>query len=489
MNNTLLTVHDLNMKSDSFGELRHVSFRINRKEVLALLGLDGSGPELLQQVLSGNPDYFPARGTGLFLEDKKHPKQSELQRLTRRIPMAEETLEKWSVAEYLGLQHSGAFLWGPARKQMRKHAEEVFLQYGLEIDPDRTVGSLGELQRRIVRILRVLEEDAKILIVEDECIGMDRKEIREYGAFIRRVAEEGKAVLFRSQSVEAAGEICRDYLIFRRGRLVKYSTRGEAFKTQTAEIRQYLLGDTYASQIRKLDRPHGGLSAEQFRQQETEHGAQAGRRSVIYQVQGLVIDEKPWSLSFHEGEITCLETLNRELRKEMFDNLSGRKIGRYTEYRLSGQLLMRPDQLVFIRNRVVSADIGNGWKELFGNLSAEDNLLLPSLAKFSNMQYFQQNSNLKKTVSEEKLSEEDEAYRIGLSKAGMNERIRLLMERWYVYNPKVLILYEPFSYCDAVGVSLISSYIRRFAERGTAVIIIQPGQDYIQDLADRISHL
>ena len=130
MNNTLLTVHDLNMKSDSFGELRHVSFRINRREIIALIGLDGSGPELLQMVLSGSPEFFPAHGRGLFLEDKRHPKQSELQRLTRRISMAEETMEKWSVAEYLGLKNSGALLWGPARKEMRRRAKEVFLRDG-----------------------------------------------------------------------------------------------------------------------------------------------------------------------------------------------------------------------------------------------------------------------------------------------------------------------------------------------------------------------
>ena len=486
MDNALLIIHDLNMKSDSFGELRHVSFRINRNEVIAVLGLDGSGPELLQLVLSGHQECYPEHGKGLFLSNQKHPKQTELQHLTKRIPMAENTVENWTVSEYLGIRQSGALLWRQARNRMRKRTKDAFMRYGQEIDPDMTMGSLGELHRRMARTLHALEEDAQILIIEDECIGMEREELREYGKFIRKVAEEGKAVLFRSQSVDIAGEICQNFLVFRRGRLVKCSTRDSSFKA--AEIRQYLLGDTYASQIRKLDRPHGGISAEQFRQPDLPRDTKA-IRNIVYEVREIRIGSDVFSFSFSEGEISCIETMNRQLRKIIFENLSGRKTSRYTEYRLSGEILKRADQMTFVRKRIVSADIGNGRKELFRNLDTEDNLLMPSLAKFGTMQYFQQNTNLRKIVSEGNLSAEDEVYRIGLSKAGMNERIRLLMERWYIFNPKVLILYEPFSFCDALGVSIISSYTRRFAERGTAVIIIQSGQDYMQELADRIIHI
>ena len=55
----------------------------------------------------------------------------------------------------------------------------------------------------------------------------------------------------------------------------------------------------------------------------------------------------------------------------------------------------------------------------------------------------------------------------------INEMIRLILERWYFYNPRVLVLFEPFIMCDAQGISIVKAYIRKFAQRGTAVIICQ----------------
>ena len=487
MNNTLLTVRDLNMKSDSFGELRHVSFRINRGKVVALFGLDGSGIELLEMVLSGIPEFFPKCGKGLYLGDRRRPKLQELQRLIKCIAIAEETMKTWSVAEYLGLKTSRALLWNPERKKMKTRAKEAFSRYGHEIDPDTTMGNLGELQLRMARILRAVEENSEILVVEDECTGMDREEIRQYGAFIRQIASEGRAVLFRCRSVELAGEICREFLVFRRGRLVKASIRGEAFKE--AEISRYLLGDTYTGQLMKLGRPYGAADTDPFRQQTAPQGGMKVARSTVYQVDELVLDGKPYSFSFREGEVTCLDSASRQLSRSLFENLSGRRTDRHTVYKLDGRIVYRVDQRMLIRNRIVSSDISNGQKEIFQKLSAEDNLLMPSLTKFGTMQYFSQSSNLRKSVSEKNLSLENAAYRIRLSRAGMNDRIRLLMERWYVYNPKVLILFEPYSFCDALGVTLVSSFIRRFAEQGTAVVIIQSGGEYVQELADVIVHI
>ena len=68
----------------------------------------------------------------------------------------------------------------------------------------------------------------------------------------------------------------------------------------------------------------------------------------------------------------------------------------------------------------------------------------------------------------------------------INEMIRLILERWYFYNPRVLVLFEPFIMCDAQGISIVKAYIRKFAQRGTAVIIGQSRDEYIEDLSDRI---
>ena len=51
---------------------------------------------------------------------------------------------------------------------------------------------------------------------------------------------------------------------------------------------------------------------------------------------------------------------------------------------------------------------------------------------------------------------------------------------------KAIILYEPFTSCDAYGVSIILSYIKKMADRGTAVIVIKSNIEYMHGISDRV---
>ena len=67
-----------------------------------------------------------------------------------------------------------------------------------------------------------------------------------------------------------------------------------------------------------------------------------------------------------------------------------------------------------------------------------------------------------------------------------NNHINISFNRWYVFNPKAIILYEPFTSCDAYGVSIILSYIKKMADRGTAVIVIKSNIEYMHGISDRV---
>ena len=53
----------------------------------------------------------------------------------------------------------------------------------------------------------------------------------------------------------------------------------------------------------------------------------------------------------------------------------------------------------------------------------------------------------------------------------------------------MIVLYEPFTSCDAYGVSIIMSYIKKFTNRGTAVIVVKSNLEYMEEVSDRIFDL
>ena len=53
----------------------------------------------------------------------------------------------------------------------------------------------------------------------------------------------------------------------------------------------------------------------------------------------------------------------------------------------------------------------------------------------------------------------------------------------------VLILFEPFALCDVKDVAVVKKYVKRFANKGTTVVIINTREEYVEDISDRIVHI
>ena len=69
---------------------------------------------------------------------------------------------------------------------------------------------------------------------------------------------------------------------------------------------------------------------------------------------------------------------------------------------------------------------------------------------------------------------------------GINVLIGITLERWSIYNPRVLVLFEPFALCDIKGTQIVKDYIKKFAARGISVIIVKTREEYVEDISDQI---
>ena len=465
----MLKVHDLNMKNREYGDMIHVSFHVLDHEVIGLLGLDGSGIELLCHVLRGDPAVFEGARGSIWLngEEVQHP--AELGNAVRYIRMADAILDSWTVSEYLGLSRVRLVIGNRQKKKMQQHAEEKFRELGRTVDASRPIRSVSELDRRIARIIHETQKGARMLIIEDECLGMKPAEIRQYAGVLKRISEQGIPVLFRTRSLQISGQICREFLVFRRGRLVKRWKQKE--KADLELLSQYLLGDTIAAEIKTLRRTQRNVRE---------------RKNITYQVHDLHINEKRFGFHFYEGEVSALVIENNLYCREFFDHFSGRTISMSTRYYLGFKELRCRKLEDFIRSRIVSTMPGNEEYELFDNMSVEDNLLMPSLQKFSTFRYFQQSDNLHKATKSLVQEKNGQEHVSGSVMTDQSSRIRIDMERWLMFRPKVLILYEPFSTCDAYGATLISTYIKKFANAGTSVVVVKSNEEFMAELADHI---
>jgi hypothetical protein len=69
------------------------------------------------------------------------------------------------------------------------------------------------------------------------------------------------------------------------------------------------------------------------------------------------------------------------------------------------------------------------------------------------------------------------------------ENITLLLERWLIFRPEVLILVDPYLKTDEVGCGIVTDYIQKFTSEGVAVIILASKPYRLESICDRIINI
>ena len=172
----------------------------------------------------------------------------------------------------------------------------------------------------------------------------------------------------------------------------------------------------------------------------------------------------------NNSELVVLIEKDYAKKKKVFDSLSGRQ--HELDYYLvfEGILCQASSVEEYVKNKIVSIGRLDHRAELIQNLKIAENLLLPSIRKVSNFLDLYPVDVIKALERQvEKLNISSDK---GIDQLTDLEYLIVLFERWYIFQPKVLILLEPFLFCDTVQVEAIMNYIEKFIEIGTGVIVI-----------------
>ena len=470
MKKIILKINDLNAHNERFGKLEHASFHVMEGEITGLLGLNYSGKELAVQILLGETD-LDWQENQIFVDDRKMQKPADIKKLVCHITAGSPVIESWTVAEYVGIRDVCWFLTKKVKDKLRAETAEQFAQMGICLDINKKMKELNELERRIVEIVRARKNGARILVIEDECEGMNSETIRQYARFLRNAIQGRMAAILLCHSNLAASILSDNYVIFRKGRVVK-KWRKE-FPHNNGRISDYLLGNTLTLKKKTLDsyarKVHAG-------------------EGVIYGIRNLEIYGEQEDFDFRKGEITTYVISNNAERMKVFLELCGRTVRDGVAYLFGCETLFAPKFQSFIKHKIVSVMKTGSDYEIFEKMTVGDNLLLPSLRKIPNLDYLTSGSRITQVLSDEIESESLRSKDI-VKELDFNHHISIALDRWYVFHPNVIVLYEPFTSCDAYGVSIIMSYIKKFTNRGTAVIVVKSNLEYMEEVSDRIFDL
>jgi ABC-2 type transport system ATP-binding protein len=207
--------------------IRDISFEIERKGVLGLLGSNGAGKSTVMNILCGvlNQTQGDVFIDGIDMREQPEEAKKRLGFLPQNAPLHLEL----TVEEYL--RHC-ASLRNVSEIDIPKAVGEVMERCGVTHFSQRLLRNLSGGYRQRVGIAQAIVHKPKVVVLDEPTNGLDPNQILEMRKLIKQIAEES-VVIFSSHILAEVQATCRDVKMIEQGRTV-FADSMEAFNNHIA---------------------------------------------------------------------------------------------------------------------------------------------------------------------------------------------------------------------------------------------------------------
>ena len=184
-----------------------------------ILGENGAGKSTLMKVLSGfvSPDKGEISIDGMAVR---------LASPTQAVAIGIGMLHQ-DPLDFPSLSVLDNFLLGSPRSYMldrprsRQHLIELASQFNFELDPDASVSDLSIGERQQLEIVRLLWLGVRVLILDEPTTAISAQQKEKLFATLRRLAQQGKTILFVSHKLEEVKELCTKVTVLAHGKVME----------------------------------------------------------------------------------------------------------------------------------------------------------------------------------------------------------------------------------------------------------------------------
>jgi ribose transport system ATP-binding protein len=461
----LLSLSNVSKRFGATLALDDVSFDLMAGEVHALMGENGAGKSTLMKILAG---VYPLDSGSITLDGQPVTMTSPRDAATHGIAIIHQelnTLPAMTVAENLAIGREPTRLGALNRRRMVADARDKLARIGSTLDPRRELGQLSVGMQQMVEIARAVSEDARILVLDEPTASLSRTESKRLFDLIADMKAQGMGLIYISHRMEEVWQLADRVTVFRDGRLVGSREKGNI---SPSEVVRMMVGrdvdDLYT---------RGGRSAAE----------------PVLQVEDLS-DGKgigPVSLEVRAGEVVCLSGLIGAGRTETARMIFGADKYRSGTVRVKGQRIPPNRPRAAIRAGMGMVPESRKEQALFLELSVKDNIAITSLAD-NTLAGVVRDGRVTAAVRTqmERLRIRSNALRLlARSLSGGNQQ-KLVIARWLLMDPVVLVLDEPTRGVDIGAKSEIYALIQELTERGIAILVISSDLPEALGISDRI---
>ncbi len=448
--------------------LRGVNLTLAAGSVLGLVGENGAGKSTLMNVLGGvtPPDVGSMRFDGADYRPKTPAEATQ-----HGVAFVHQELNLFtnlSIAENLFIP---AFPKNPFgfidRKLMRAKTVELLSAVSLDVSPDTLVESLSPGERQLVEIARALGQQAKLIIFDEPTTSLTSRETDRLFALIERMRTQGIAMIYISHVLPDVFRLCDEMIVLRDGEVVGAGSKDE-FTTE--RLITLMVG-------RSLD--------QLYPTRDTQPAPEA-----VMQVSDLAQPGVIEGISFElrRGEVLGIAGLMGAGRTELARILFGLEPCARGSIKINGAEISTLSTRERIARGLAFLTENRREEGLLMDAAISDNLALTALPQFTSGALIAQ-PRLTEAVNQMAASVQIRGggqYSQPVKTLSGGNQQKVVLGKWLLRNPVVLILDEPTRGVDVGARSEIYRIIQQLAATGAGILFISSEIEELIGVCDRV---
>ncbi|WP_440896467.1 xylose ABC transporter ATP-binding protein [Amphibacillus sp. Q70] len=454
--------------------LENVNISVKKGEIHALCGENGAGKSTLMKVLSG---VYP-NGTfsgKIIVNDKEVHFNNITESQDAGVAIIHQELAlipEMTVAENIllssDLMRSKIIDWDQLYIEAQKWLKEI----GLEIDPQMKLGELTVGKQQLIEIAKALTRNADILILDEPTSALTGSDTQILFGILNKLRSRGVTCIYISHKLDEVLELTDTVTVLRDGQTI--DTKSTKLLTESEIVTRMVgreLTDYYPYEPRMI-------GDEVFRVKDYSFINNDTQEKLVNNV----------SFSLSKGEILGFSGLMGAGRTELFISLFGGNQGTK-----SGEIIL-DGKPIKINNTAEAINQGLAYVSedrkrygLVSEMSIMKNTSLSSLDKITSRYLLDSFSEVNKVEEmTDKVNLKTHSLEANVNQLSGGNQQKVVLSKWLLTDPKVLILDEPTRGIDVGAKTEIYKIINELAQQGVGIIVISSELPEVLGMSDRI---
>jgi len=433
-----------------------VSFDLRPGEIHALVGENGAGKSTLMNVLGGVYPHGTYEGE-IVVDGEVRRFHNVRASEDAGIAVVHQELSlvpEFSIAENVFLGREPRTFGVIRGEEIHSRAQRLLDELHLKLDAHTPVGELGIGQQHLVEIAKALAREPRILVLDEPTAALTSSEVEVLFGIVRRL----RNTIYISHKLDEVFAIADRITVLRDGRTV---STDDASALDTRQLITRMVGREISAFSPREKVPEGRM-----------------RGSVVFEAHVGGID-----ITVRRGEIVGIAGLVGAGRSELLMAIFG------ADPRTRGEVSVDGERVFISEPRdAIAAGIGfvTEDRKRFGLLldhSVATNLTLATPGPFIT------DADAETAVAERAMKElrikAGSVFTVVNTLSGGNQQ-KVVLAKWLLTNPKVLLLDEPTRGIDIGAKQEIYAEINRLAAEGMAIVLVSSELPEVLGLSDRV---